>query len=1326
MISFASLTKSAYEALSQPVADRIYYLVDTGEQFLNGLPYDGEDRRDYLCFTAVTAGATVALDKSSSSMADIDLEYSTDKRTWTKYTWDSSTGEGDEIALESIGDKVFFRGDNSYLNSSSAYFYFSQTGTANPSGNIMSIVDKTCESLEIPDTGGRFFTYLFGSENGQNTSITDISGLRFPATKLAESCYQLMFISCTSLVDARIDLPAPVLATNCYKQMFVSCRSLVYPPELPALVLANGCYDKMFTLCSSLSRAPKLPAPILVTNCYKAMFSQTAVTEVEVAFTDWLNGTATGSSWMLNVPAAGTFKCPAALDTSIRDESHIPSGWSVVYTDIPEGKVLPSSTSTDEGKVLTVNSSGNPEWDTAQGDGGGLPDYLNFQAGNAFTVKLAKVGSPDPVSLEYSLDRQTWTAFSPDETLSFSQTWKPVYIRGDNAAFSKDTSNYYKFVFSGSNPYIYGNVMSLIDKSCASTTVPNYCFPYLFSVSGNDAKIQSFQAILPATVLGQYCYSFMFDGQSGSNTFNQPVVLPATKLVIECYSYMFNGCFSLNSVVLHCSNNPPVRFAVYGMFSGCSKLQTLICPNLNGSYLGSYYTSNWMNNAGSSADSPRCFYCLQAETITTRGADTVPSNWTIYSLSASPDALVPSSTSTDEGKVLTVDSTGTPAWEEPQGEREIPDYFCITALAANSGVALNKYSYTSDTSSLVATLEYSTDGETWTSYTWTGDAGQTITLANVGDKVYFRGNNATFSTDYDKDIYYRFDPVGQSAALAVSGNIMSLLDKTMQSTTVPDYAFFNLLRGSAKWLSCEDLRLPATTLGAYCYYYMFRDDTGITAIPKEIARYEEPAQGNRKMYVFGGMFRGCTGLTSVKIDFMPKIQTSYGFGEFDYLFRSCWNLTEITVDFTQWSPSAMYETNNWLYDVPASGVFRCPGTLDTSTRDASHIPAGWSVIYTDVPEGKVYPGTLDDEPCWIENASGLPRPSETFTISSKGGWQGIVEYSYNKTDWTSVVFDGTQADGPVATPAWKTGRVWLRKNGPNWGSKYAIIQGATIYRIGGNLASMNTAYSGTAIDSEFMRLFSSWDPTSGSSTPTYLTSNLHDISELRIPHRPLGPNAMTWCFEHHQYYLAETCPMPIAYSQRGSDNTTWVTGSWYQSFWGCTGLSLIRLLQDPVTNYSADRNNGFYSIVDNTIYGLIWVEKGAGFIKVNPTDLVPGGHFSAATEGSPVSACVIPRETLLPLNPLAPYIPQYTVASGVSMTLTISSSYMQTLSGGQNMLYGEAIIDCDASGSVYLDATYFSSDSDSVTPGKRNWCVYRVLGGSAKLYIVDTQDLPSA
>lgn len=38
-------------------------------------------------------------------------------------------------------------------------------------------------------------------------------------------------------------------------------------------------------------------------------------------------------------------------------------------------------------------------------------------------------------------------------------------------------------------------------------------------------------------------------------------------------------------------------------------------------------------------------------------------------------------------------------------------------------------------------IEYSTDGSTWSDYTWDGNSGLAIRLASNGDKVYFRAKN---------------------------------------------------------------------------------------------------------------------------------------------------------------------------------------------------------------------------------------------------------------------------------------------------------------------------------------------------------------------------------------------------------------------------------------------------------------------------------------------------------------------------------------------------------------------------------------------------------
>ena len=64
---------------------------------------------------------------------------------------------------------------------------------------------------------------------------------------------------------------------------------------------------------------------------------------------------------------------------------------------------------------------------------------------------------------------------------------------------------------------------------------------------------------------------------------------------------------------------------------------------------------------------------------------------------------------------------------------KLDDPLCFTAEQANSTVHLDK-----NGSPNAISLETSTDGSTWTAYEWSGNTGNTLTLANVGDKVYFR------------------------------------------------------------------------------------------------------------------------------------------------------------------------------------------------------------------------------------------------------------------------------------------------------------------------------------------------------------------------------------------------------------------------------------------------------------------------------------------------------------------------------------------------------------------------------------------------------------
>lgn len=102
---------------------------------------------------------------------------------------------------------------------------------------------------------------------------------------------------------------------------------------------------------------------------------------------------------------------------------------------------------------------------------------------------------------------------------------------------------------------------------------------------------------------------------------------------------------------------------------------------------------SWLNNVAASGT----FTC-PAELPDTRGASNIPTGW---------------------------------LKQEPQEPVDTPLTF--TATQANSTVKLNKVG-----SPRAISLETSTDGRTWTDYSWTDKTGDTLTLANVGDKVYMR------------------------------------------------------------------------------------------------------------------------------------------------------------------------------------------------------------------------------------------------------------------------------------------------------------------------------------------------------------------------------------------------------------------------------------------------------------------------------------------------------------------------------------------------------------------------------------------------------------
>jgi hypothetical protein len=115
----------------------------------------------------------------------------------------------------------------------------------------------------------------------------------------------------------------------------------------------------------------------------------------------------------------------------------------------------------------------------------------------------------------------------------------------------------------------------------------------------------------------------------------------------------------------------------------------------------------------------------------------------------------------------------------------------LEAAQANSTVSMVS------TLETAPNLEYSTDGVTWQEWGHTTADGthtfDTITLGAIGDRVYLRGNNPNgLGAIVEGQEMPNFTNFVIDGSVSAGGNIMSLLDKTMELTEVPDYGFLNL------------------------------------------------------------------------------------------------------------------------------------------------------------------------------------------------------------------------------------------------------------------------------------------------------------------------------------------------------------------------------------------------------------------------------------------------------------------------------------------------------------------------------------------------------
>lgn len=174
----------------------------------------------------------------------------------------------------------------------------------------------------------------------------------------------------------------------------------------------------------------------------------------------------------------------------------------------------------------------------------------------------------------------------------------------------------------------------------------------------------------------------------------------------------------------------------------------------------------------------------------------------------------------------------------------------LTFEAKTGGATVGFHAATS----LNVKVQYSLNGGPWTDYS------SGIVLANAGDKVSFRGNNAKYAAYQSSSYLYSYF-YSDYEECYLYGNVMSLVNATgfaTENTLTETYAFYRLFASEPNFLSHEtkDLLLPATNLSTFCYDSMFEGCTGLTRAPALPAEHVS-------QYGYQEMFKDCTGLTEV-------------------------------------------------------------------------------------------------------------------------------------------------------------------------------------------------------------------------------------------------------------------------------------------------------------------------------------------------------------------------------------------------------------------------------------------------------------------------------
>lgn len=332
-------------------------------------------------------------------------------------------------------------------------------------------------------------------------------------------------------------------------------------------------------------------------------------------------------------------------------------------------------------------------------------------------------------------------------------------------------------------------------------------------------------------------------------------------------TYLFDGVGGVDTIA---------EYGCYKMFIGCAALTQM--PDLNATNIGSYGYANMFEG------------CTKLKTIKPLNATTI-TNYSYKEMFKNCSGLIisegsgenqflsmPAGAPSNAGDNMFIGTggrfTGTPIASSNyfyNATMPATEMLRFTAQEPNCTVKLSKNIGSVPLADLE--LEYRTsENSSWQNYT----LGNNLILLNNGNWVEMR--NRGYQTNEQIPGTSSLHSFSITGKVAVSGNIMYLLDKTGEEKEIKGAAcFISLFRGCSITTAPE---LPAAVLKENCYNSMFAN-CSITTAP------ELPAT-NAPAYCYAYMFENCTSLTTP-----PSILRSLTAAERSYInmFKGCTSLT---------------------------------------------------------------------------------------------------------------------------------------------------------------------------------------------------------------------------------------------------------------------------------------------------------------------------------------------------------------------------------------------------------------------------------------------------